>query len=27
MEGYSARMSDTDIWNVVNYLRTLARRP
>jgi mono/diheme cytochrome c family protein len=27
MEGYAARMSDTDIWNVVNYLRTLARRP
>ena len=27
MEGYSARMSDSDIWNVVNYLRTLARRP
>ncbi len=27
MEGYGARMSDTDIWNVVNYIRTLARRP
>jgi putative copper resistance protein D len=27
MEGYAARMSDTDIWNVVNYIRTLARRP
>jgi mono/diheme cytochrome c family protein len=25
MEGYSSRMSDTDIWNVVNYLRTLRR--
>jgi len=27
MEGYSARMSDSDIWNVVNYVRTLGRRP
>ena len=27
MEGYAARMSDADIWNVVNYIRTLARRP
>jgi mono/diheme cytochrome c family protein len=27
MEGYAARMSDADIWNVVNYVRTLARRP
>jgi mono/diheme cytochrome c family protein len=27
MEGYAARMSDTDIWNVVNYVRTLSRRP
>jgi len=27
MEGYSARMSDGDIWNVVNYVRTLGRRP
>jgi mono/diheme cytochrome c family protein len=27
MEGYSARMSDADIWNVVNYVRTLGRRP
>jgi mono/diheme cytochrome c family protein len=25
MEGYSARMSDTDIWNVVNYVRTLRQ--
>lgn len=24
MEGYAARMSDTDIWNVVNYLRTIG---
>jgi mono/diheme cytochrome c family protein len=26
MEGYAARMSDADIWNVVNYLRTLATK-
>jgi mono/diheme cytochrome c family protein len=26
MEGYAARMSDADIWNVVNYVRSLARR-
>ena len=26
MEGYAARMSDTDIWNVVNYVRTLAKK-
>jgi len=25
MEGYAARMSDTDIWNVVNYVRTLKK--
>ena len=25
MEGYSARMSDTDIWNVVNYVKSLRR--
>jgi len=25
MEGYAARMSDTDIWNVVNYVRTLRQ--
>jgi mono/diheme cytochrome c family protein len=25
MEGYAARMSDGDIWNVVNYVRTLRR--
>ncbi|HTK29285.1 MAG TPA: c-type cytochrome [Vicinamibacterales bacterium] len=24
MEGYAARMSDTDIWNVVNFLRSLS---
>jgi len=26
MEGYAARMSDADIWNVVNYVRALRRR-
>ena len=26
MEGYVARISDTDIWNVVNFLRTFAAR-
>jgi cytochrome c oxidase cbb3-type subunit III len=26
MEGYAARMSDTEIWNVVNYIRTLRAR-
>ena len=25
MAGYSERMSDTDIWNVVNYVRTFKR--
>ncbi len=27
MDGYAARLSDPDIWNVVNYLRTLAAKP
>jgi mono/diheme cytochrome c family protein len=27
MEGYAQRMSDADIWNVVNYVRSFARRP
>lgn len=27
MAGYAERMSDTDIWNVVNYLRSLKRAP
>jgi mono/diheme cytochrome c family protein len=27
MAGYAERMSDTDIWNVVNYIRTLPRAP
>src|SRR3954464_5903083 len=26
MEGYAERMSDAEIWNVVNYLRTFAQR-
>jgi mono/diheme cytochrome c family protein len=26
MEGYAQRMSDAEIWNVVNYLRTFAHR-
>ena len=26
MEGYAARMSDSDIWNVVNYLRSLGQK-
>lgn len=25
MEGYAERISDTDIWNVINYLRTLKK--
>jgi mono/diheme cytochrome c family protein len=24
MDGYAARLSDTDIWNVVNYIRSVA---
>ena len=24
MKGYKGRMSDTDTWNVVNYLRSLG---
>ena len=24
MDGYAARLSDTDIWNVVNYIRRVA---
>ena len=27
MAGYAERMSDTDIWNVVNYIRTLKGAP
>ena len=26
MDGYAARLSDTDIWNVVNYIRSVAAR-
>ena len=26
MDGYAARLSDTDIWNVVNYVRSLAAK-
>ena len=27
MAGYASRLSDTEIWNVMNYLRTLAPKP
>jgi mono/diheme cytochrome c family protein len=27
MDGYAARLSDTDIWNVVNYVRNAAAKP
>ena len=26
MDGYAARLSDTDIWNVVNYVRSFAAK-
>jgi mono/diheme cytochrome c family protein len=26
MDGYAARLSDTDIWNVVNFVRSLATK-
>jgi cbb3-type cytochrome c oxidase subunit III len=26
MEGYAARLSDTDIWNVVNFVRSVAAK-
>jgi cbb3-type cytochrome c oxidase subunit III len=26
MDGYAARLSDTDIWNVVNYVRSVAAK-
>lgn len=26
MEGYAARISDSDIWNVVNYLRSMGQK-
>jgi hypothetical protein len=27
MEGYTERLTDTDIWNVVNYIKTFGTRP
>ena len=27
MDGYAARLSDADIWNVVNFVRSLAAKP
>jgi mono/diheme cytochrome c family protein len=27
MQGYSEQLSDTDIWNLVNYIRTLSAHP
>jgi mono/diheme cytochrome c family protein len=27
MEGYASRLSDADIWNLVNYVRALAAKP
>src|SRR5262245_15585573 len=27
MQGYAARISDTDIWNVINYIRTFSPKP
>ena len=27
MDGYAARLSDTEIWNVVNYVRSVAAKP
>jgi cytochrome c oxidase cbb3-type subunit 3 len=27
MDGYAARLGDTDIWNVVNYVRSVAAKP
>jgi mono/diheme cytochrome c family protein len=27
MASYASRLTDTEIWNVVNYLRTLAPKP
>jgi mono/diheme cytochrome c family protein len=26
MEGYAARLSEVDIWNLVNYVRTLGKK-
>jgi mono/diheme cytochrome c family protein len=27
MKGFKPRLSDTDIWNVVNYLRSIGPKP
>ena len=27
MDGYAGRLSDTDIWNVVNFVRSVAAKP
>ena len=27
MDGYAARLSDTDIWHVVNFVRSVAAKP
>lgn len=27
MDGYAARLSDADIWNVVNFVRSVAAKP
>ena len=27
MDGYAARLSDTDIWNVVNFVRSVGAKP
>ena len=27
MDGYAGRLSDTEIWNVVNYVRSVAAKP
>jgi mono/diheme cytochrome c family protein len=27
MDGYAARLSDTDIWNVVNFIRSVRAKP
>ena len=26
MDGYAARLSDTDIWNVVNFVKSVAAK-
>jgi len=27
MEGYAERISDTDIWNLVNFIRSIGPQP